>query len=622
MNKTYKTIAALLCVCTLSTVSCKKQYLEPKLLSNFSPDVSLTTPKAMQAAVEQLHANLRGQFFGDAAPMLTESIFSDVAVEGTTDKTTPAQDLNVRITPTANLNSDDYTKIGWFWTNWWLGVRYANTIISRIDNVKWDNDAQKNNILAAAYFHRAYRYYRLTHEFGDIPCLLKEETAPNVGYQTVKRDVILQRMKEDLDKAVTMINPKNPMGEVTPGAIGHLLTQIDLSLGLFDDAIAAASKVIDGGPYALMTQRFGSTGKDPARNVIWDLHRPDNKSISANTEALYVVLDRPDLLGNTDFGSQLMRNTTPFFTQANVILTPGKKATGMIDAVTAEIPLTLQYGRGIGRYRGTWYSCHEIWTDATDLRHAKGNWMDMTDLVYNNPSLKTSDPDWYGKPLEQWTKDNVASRFLNGPRDTIRAWFSWPHYKVFISSTSTATDRFWSPPRGTDTDWYVFRLAETYLLRAEAYIWKGQQALAMADINKVRARAQAELLTDASKVNIGTILDERARELYWEEPRKTELTRIAYIFAKTGQAAPNGKTYTLANFSTSNYFYDRIIEKNDFYNKGVVTNSGNTFTISPYHVLWPVINSDIQLNIQGHINQNLGYAGSETNVPALDKIPE
>lgn len=616
-----KIIAAITLATVLISGSCKKDFLKPKDLSDFTPDLTLTSVPAMQAALNYLNKNLRAEFFGDSAPMLTESIFSDVAVEDTTDKTTPAQDLNVRITPTANLNSDDYNKIGWYWKQWYQGVRYANTIISRIDNVKYTSDAQRNDILGRAYFHRAYCYYRLVHEFGDVPCPFKEESAPNVAYVTVKREVILTQMKTDLEFAQKWVTDGGNKGDVTKGAVSHLLTKIDLSLGKFDDAIAAANSVINGGPYRLMTARFGSTGADVTKNVIWDLHRPDNKAIASNTEALYLVIDRDNLEGNTANGSQLMRNTTPFYSQANTILTPGKNKAGIIDAVTADIPLTLYYGRGIGRYRGTPYSTKYIWTDNTDLRHAPGNWMNMTDLVYNNPALKTSDPDWYGKHLEQWTAANVATRFLNGPRDTIRCWFGWPHYKVFISSTNIATDKFWSPPRGTDTDWYVFRLAETYLLRAEAYVWKGDLNSAMADLNIVRARAQAAPLTDASKINIGTVLDERARELYWEEPRKTELTRIAYIFALTGKPSYTGKSYNVTNFSESNFFFDRIIEKNDFYNKGVVTNSGNTFTISPYHVLWPIPNSDILLNINGHINQNKGYAGSASNVPALDKIP-
>ena len=116
--------------------------------------------------------------------------------------------------------------------------------------------------------------------------------------------------------------------------------------------------------------------------------------------------------------------------------------------------------------------------------------------------------------------------------------------------------------------------------------------------------------------------EERARELFYEEPRKTELTRIAYIFAKTGKTADNGKTYSLANFSDNNYFYDRIIAKNVFYRTGIRTIHNDQYTISPYHVLWPVPSNAIQANSNGIINQNKGYLGWEGNVEPLDMIPE
>jgi hypothetical protein len=121
---------------------------------------------------------------------------------------------------------------------------------------------------------------------------------------------------------------------------------------------------------------------------------------------------------------------------------------------------------------------------------------------------------------------------------------------------------------------------------------------------------------------MGSILDERARELFFEENRKTELTRISYLFAKTGKAAENGKTYSLDRFSESNYLFDRIIAKNNFYRDGVVTNYGTKYTISPFHVLWPVPTSAIEANSNGRINQNKGYNGYGLNVPALDKIPK
>jgi hypothetical protein len=624
INKLNQNIIVLFAFAAMAgAAGCKKAYLDAEQLSAYAPE-NLNNLTAMKAALNGLGLAARREFFGDSAPMLTESLFSDVAVDGTTDKNTPAQDLISRITPDANLNSDDFNKIGWYWDNEFVAVRQANTIISNIDKPTYTSEAEKNLILGSAYFYRAYFYYRLVHQFGDVPLLLNDLENPKADFYSTKREVILTKMKTDLEFAQSWVTDGGNKGDVTKGAVSHLLTKVNLALGKFDDAIASATNVISGGKYGMMTSRFGSTASDLTKNVVWDLHRMDNKSLAANREALFLVIDREAFAGFTAQGSQLMRNTVPAWHFANVKTPSG--ATALVDAVGAEIPLTRMYGRGIGRYRGTPYSTKYIWTDNTDFRHAKGMWMDMTDLVYNNPALKNStnaaDRALYGQPLQMYSEANLKQRFTNGALDTIRHWFGWPHYKVFINSTNAlANDPYWTPPRGTNTDWYVFRLAETYLLRAEAYYWKGDLALAMADINVVRSRANATLLTNASQITIGTILDERARELYWEEPRKTELTRIAYIFAQTGKAAYNGKSYSLATFSDNNFMYDRVMEKNDFYKNQVPTLQGVNYRIAPYHVLWPVPASAQRFNTEGRINQNKGYAGYEQNVPALDKLP-
>lgn len=626
MNIIYKKIIPFVALAVLlSANGCKKSNLDSELLSQLEPQTALTSVAAMKAAIAAIGANVRREFTGDMAPIVTESIFSEVAVDGTTDKTTQAQDMDTRVTPDANLDNPDFNRIGFYWTEGFRGVRMANTVITYIDNVTFKDEAERNAILSAAYFYRAYYYYRLVHQFGDVPLNLKDITSPKLDYFSTRRDVILKKMQEDLLFAEKWLKDNVDRGDVTKGACSHLLTKVNLALGDFDAAITSANNVINSGTYSLMRNRFGSTAGDASKNVVWDLHRMDNKAIAANREALFLTIDRETLAGATDLGSQVMRNCVPAWHFAN-LKTPSGATQAIVDGVNVEIPLTLMYGRGIGRYRGTAYSTKNIWTDNTDYRHAPGMWMNMTDLVYNNPAIKTgsnvAERALYGKPLVDVTPANVNNMFLNKGLDTIRHFFGWPHYKTFINSTNAlAVDKYWTPPRGTNTDWYIFRLAETYLLRAEAYYWKGNLALAMADLNQVRSRANAALLTDASAVTIGTILDERARELFYEEPRKTELTRIAYIFAITGKPAYNGKSYNLATFSDNNFFYDRIIEKNDFYRNKVPTVLGVNFRISPYHVLWPVPAAAQRFNTGGRINQNKGYTGYENNVPALDKIP-
>src|SRR5690606_36298327 len=113
---------------------------------------------------------------------------------------------------------------------------------------------------------------------------------------------------------------------------------------------------------------------------------------------------------------------------------------------------------------------------------------------------------------------------------------------------------------------------ETYFLRAEAYLQKGDKASAAADLNVVRARAKTFAIT-AADVDIDFILDERMRELYGEEFRMVTLTRMGKLYDRT-------KKY----------------------------NEKSGLSIEPYHNLWPIPFSEINRNVYAQIEQNPGYA--------------
>ncbi|MSP07103.1 MAG: RagB/SusD family nutrient uptake outer membrane protein [Chitinophagaceae bacterium] len=599
-----------MCLVLFVGQSCNKDWLEPKALSFYSPENTLQDESGFNAALASIAKNVRQEFYEDGAPIITENIFSEMAVEGTTDKFGPAVNMDILITPDAQLNSNDFNRIGYFWERNYLIIRLSNTITSRIATVKTITDDKKNSILGRAYFFRAYAYYRLVHQFGDVPTTFSELSSAKLDFTSVKREVILQRLKTDLDFAMLHVPWVSNKGEVNRAAVGHLLTKVNLALGLFDDAIASSSAVINNGTYKLMTSRFGVDAGITSKNVIWDLHRRNNKFSAANTEVLFSVIDRFGDPSATVNGTTSMRQALPF-SSSGIILTPD----GLVGMTNSKVEFDhmTDYGRGIGRCRATPYATVYIWDDKKDLRHdtLSRNWMEMTMLTYNNAGTLKGKSPYYGQRLRFRKAD--GSLLVSGG-DTIRTWFGWPHYKLYVE------DEIRYPYQGGNSDWYVFRLAETYLLRAEAYWYKNDLASAAADVNMVRTRAKCSPYT-AAQVDLGTILDERGRELYYEEPRKTELTRVAFILAKSGKSFA-GKSYTTGNFSTANFWYDRLMAKNDFYGKGIKNVRGDLYKISPYHVLWPIPRPAILANSLGQINQNLGYAGSETNKPALDKIQE
>ena len=612
--KRYITIS-LLSLILIIGAGCSEEWLKPEPLSFYAPENTFVNAAGLDAALIACLRNARHEFYGDGAPEITENVFSDVAVEGTTDKTGPAMDLPAQILPDANLNSADYNRIGWFWQEGFYRIKYANTVISRIDVAEWKNDAERNNVLGKAYFHRARVYYRLAQQFGDVPLILNEITEPKLDFYSCTRESILRKIKKDLDFAAQWVKTEAdgaPIGDINRAAVNHLLTKVNLALMEFDDAVASASAVINDGYHHLMTERFGVDKSDATHDVIWDLHQESNKAAADNRERIYLFLGSEEL---TEDGAseriRVMRQAVPFWGGAGKIKTPSGLA-GMSDQPLGikvgsgyvEIDQVTKYGRGIGRCRPTPYHQFDIWTDANDLRHKFPNWMTMEDLVYNHPGLKVADDSYYGKNLQKYDANGGVLC-----TDTIRSWYNWPHYKLYIPDPTDVT------PDGGYGDWYCYRLAETYLLRAEAYVWQGKLAEAANDINAVRNRAGAGSL-NASEINIGTVLDERARELFYEEPRKTEITRIAFIYAQSGKPCYNGKTYSMANFSEDNFWYDRVIEKNLFYGTNVIA-PHYTYRAAPWIALWPVPASAINSNSLGVINQNKGYPGYENNKTPL-----
>lgn len=590
---------------------CTDDFLSPKPLSILTTEAGLANSTSMYAVLSSSTRLIRNQYMDGtfAPPMFTEYLFTEVLIDGTTDKTFPTRDMNRLVIPDGVLNDASYNRIEHNWSHAYEAIKSAAIVISNIDQPSYTSKQEKNEVLGTAYFHRAFWYYLLVHRFGDVPWVGEQISEPKLDFQSTKRKVILEQIKNDLEFSVEWVPENNDRGKVSKGACNHLLTKVYLSLGEFDNAIKSSTAVING-RYSLMQNRFGEDKNDPSKNVIWDLHRPLNKVAPDNTEEIFTVIDRYGMDGNIANGMTSMYIFVPNWgNQTNSIMTPAGNV-GMSELLNLEIPIIEQIGRGVNKGRGTSYYTRYIWDDPNDLRHAPGNWMTMEDLVYNNPRLKDLNDPYYGQNLRLYDDDG---KILTN--DTIRNWTGgWPHHKLYIP------DPIRVQPRGGNTDWYVFRLAETYLLRAEAYYWKGQVDLAMADVNQVRERANAGPYTDINTFNIGTILDERARELFYEETRKCELTRISFLYAETGKQCYNGKTYNIENFSTSNFWYDRIMEKTDFFNKGVTTVSGDEFTMSPFHCLWPVPQKVIDANSLGVINQNEGYSGFENNIDALNVI--
>lgn len=603
---------------------CNKDFLKPDPLSFYEPEATFSTRSGLDAAVGMMDRHLRTYWSNLTTqdvglPISTEYMFSDVAVSGKTDDGAIFADVATRLTPTDGMYDNvNVNRLAFFWNQTYMGIKYANTITSFIDKVPDLDQAAKRVYIGQAYFHRAFRYMALCFQFNNVPLVTKILTLPKQNYKTTSREAILQMITSDMEKAVAWVPEQSQMayiGMINKGACRQLLIKCYLATGQWDKAIAQADTLINNSGHALMTTTFGTfENLSPVtwpitRNVIWDLHRPANKAIAANKETILLMPDREGTDATIKYKS--MRNWGPMWNQA-ALKSPGGKVLQSYAKnnanYRAEYDINGTIGRGIAPIRPTHFAQFGLWKvngidDATDLRHNStvGNWARMEMLKYNDPS----DP-YLGQNLRLYDGNKLLCT------DTIRSWFNWPHYKVFVEDPVFEATPSSNRNDGGACDWYCYRLAETYLLRAEAYFYKGDIGKATEDVNTVRRRAQCSQLY--TTVNIGDIANERARELYMEEWRHMELSRISYSLALSGKTDEWGNVYNVNTLSDNSYWYQRIQHYNDYYNKDKVTVKGRKYTMAPKNIYWPIPQDAINANLYGRLRQNPGYDGYDASV--------
>jgi hypothetical protein len=201
---------------------------------------------------------------------------------------------------------------------------------------------------------------------------------------------------------------------------------------------------------------------------------------------------------------------------------------------------------------------YDVWNDPNDIRNSNSN------------------------VRRKWYYNNPASAFRG--QEVMKHQFLDTMFHIYpIPTKFDGLNPAGFGQQGTNQDFYRMRLAETYLLRAEAYLGKADKANAAADINTVRSRAGAAPVA-AADVTIDYILDERARELFMEEPRRRTLVRLG-----------------------------KLVERTKLYNSYLAGSPGSAgslgpgATIQPRHELLPIPQSTIAANTGAELTQNPGY---------------
>ena len=543
----------------------------------FSPEISFMDKAGFESALADIYRTIRSHLYTQR------------------DASNAYSMLGIDMDITTHINADDangnpqYPEF-WFWNiinkdnsyvreswdhfyNW---IFKANVIIDRAeaDGVKWTAE-EKAQIVGEAKFLRAFAYHFLANCWGDVPLVLHETTAPKFDYERTPRAEVYAQCKADLTEATQNMKPVNqqPAGRASRAAAYHVLSEVNICLNDYPGAIAAASAVINDPDFYLMTERFGVyknftfngyTYQGPNElwgDVYWDLFQEGNMNwTDGNHEAIWnIELDR-QMLGGGGVNNLFVMER--WFGTGTWLTTDKNGVQNWLRDISFGRPVA-RLGQG---FHPSEYTDKLIWQYKDDwdrdIRNAECNI--QRDYYWQNPNSA-----FYGQLI---TPENMANP---GEYRT----FTAPYYKKVTVAVhhGVATD----PSSGekhddgdTYKDWYLIRMPETYLLRAEAYLLSGDKQKAADDINVVRNRAKATPVT-ATDVDIDLILDERARELYLEEFRPSTLMRMG-----------------------------KLVEYLHKYNDAV---KQRKYQLPAYKNLWPIPQSVIEANKSGGLTQNPGY---------------
>lgn len=525
-------------------------FLDEDLKSDLAPSNTFTSTMGFEVGSNGLYSLTRSEYntWGESSAFMHGNACVYEALQVATDIVRAKTNTDGSLLPFANLNMTSGTQFVLSYWNWAYSlIASANQILVYSEiNENWDYPTDKVHFQAEARFFRAYAYRTLVYLYGDVPFVETIQQPFRLDFTRTPKDEVLGHMIEDLKFAANNLpdNPDNVKdGKLTKWAALHLLSEIYLFAGQYKLAEEAALEVIECGYYTLMKERFGAEAAQRG-DVFSDLFVINNQNRkSGNRESIWVLQFEYNAIGggsNSDDWTRRAWNPM-YFSISGFTLADSLGGRGLAQIVPMKWWMGTTKGtNATGNHAGIF--------DDTDIRNSdyniKRNW-------YYNNSQETAT---FG------TKCNI----------TDETWYStntlFPALTKFFYGRAEDLQL-----TGSYRDRMKFRLAETYLLLAEAYLGQDDPEKASAAVNEVRKRAGA---TQISKddMDMDYLLDERIRELVGEESRRFTLVR-------------------------TNMYVSRVQKYNESL-KDIVRET---------HALWPIPQSIRDSNTGAPFPQNPGY---------------
>ncbi|MBP6054196.1 MAG: RagB/SusD family nutrient uptake outer membrane protein [Cytophagaceae bacterium] len=535
----------------LGTASCS-DLLKENVISSISNDYIATTPGFI-AATNAAYTPLRS-FYATERGLTMSEYGTDIYSAGADGSYKGFHFYDSQLTSSVDI-------LAQLWDETYKGINTINAVIDRAPAVTGMTEAVKTQRVGEMKYLRAHYYFILVQQFGPLDLRLKETTGPTKTATRATEQAVYKQIEADLLAAIPVLENKkasSDFGRATKAAAENLLAKVYLT--------RASSKFAEASDYANAATLCNNVINNYGFKLLPDFDNVFDQANQINDEVIFSVQYTNDPLTNGFVDNQGNKLHLYFGMQYDT--QPGMQR----DVVN---------GRPFKRLKPTPYLLNTVFADrVNDTRYKKtfkDTWLSNKPGTYNTTfdgskatvTYKAGDTTIYIPGYEMSLEERKAKK-----------------YQVLVPSLYNfalfpTMKKFFDPLRPDMTyengsrDYFVHRLADTYLMLAEAQFKLGKQAESVAAINAVRVRAAAKGKEDAMKVtsvDMNLIMEERARELAGEQTRWMDLKR-----------------------------WGNLVERVKLFNSDAAAN------VADRHYVRPIPQKQVDLSENGGFPQNSGY---------------
>ena len=276
MKKIVNSILVLICI---SAISCEK-FLDTKPTDFAVPEQYYNTEQQLNEALAGVYTSLTTTGnYGLYIPFFYEAGTDEMYYRLSTLSPHPAY---------YNISSSE-PRINTTWNDLYAGINRANNLLANINKPTMD-DRKRKVIEGEALFLRAYMYYYLVTNFGDVPLLLRPTTeSRDVNNPAAPSKTIYDQVYNDMKIAKDLVNTYTVNGSpvhISKTAILGMLARVSLKMAgeplmdvsKFTDARAWADSVIQSNEHSLnpsYRQIFSNQSADVFDNtfkeMMWEI---------------------------------------------------------------------------------------------------------------------------------------------------------------------------------------------------------------------------------------------------------------------------------------------------------------------------------------------------------------